>query len=26
MVLFGWLVRRTMHAGRVTRPSIVPAE
>lgn len=26
MVLFGWLVRRTIHAGRVIRRSVVPAE
>ena len=26
MVLFGWLVRRTVHAGLVTQPSVVPAE
>jgi putative Mn2+ efflux pump MntP len=26
MVLFGWLVRRSIHASRLARPSVVPAE
>jgi putative Mn2+ efflux pump MntP len=26
MVLFGWIVRRTIYGGRVIQPSVVPAE